>query len=113
MRSAVFTQTLTSGQTLPDNAINFTQIWKQAVLIIPPCASGSIQVYSSDSVSGVFYPVCKSDSIVTDPFTINSSLVTAGCLVHVPEGIQFLKVRNTSGCSDSVKTFKVICSEDY
>ena len=112
-RSVVFTQTLTSGQTIATSGINFSQVWQKAVMIIPSCPSGSIQMYSAFSVDGTYYPICKSDSIVTDPFTINSSLVSGGCVVHIPEGVQFFKVRNTSGCTDAVKTFKIICSEDY
>lgn len=115
MRSAVFAQTLTSGQTLPTSGINLKQIWDSVVVIIPSCPSGSIQFYVSTTETGTYYPMAEqfTSATIASPFTANSGVITGGVAVHIPNHVQFMKIRNTSGCTDAVKTFEIVCCEPY
>lgn len=115
MRSGVFTQTLTSGQTLPTDGVNLSQVWNKLVVLIPSMVSGSVQFYGATSSGATYYPITtnQTSGVVATIFTVDSAVVANGCIAELNTPVQFLKCRSTSGATDIVKTFQIICSENY
>ena len=110
MRSAVFAQTLSSGLSVPASGLDLEQIWDKVHIIVPSMASGSFEIQVASSVSGTYVQLMNSLSAT---FIVNSSIVANGCALEVPVGSQYLKVRNTSGVTDTIKTFTIVCRESF
>lgn len=110
MRSAVFAQTLTSGLSVPVSGLDLEQVWDTVHVIVPSMASGSFEVQVASSVSGTYVQLMNS---ISATFVVNSSIVANGCAINIPVGYQYLKMKNTSGVTDTVKTFTIVCRESY
>ena len=116
MAISVFTVTMTSGQLVPTSGVNLGQRgWKQIALHIPSSLSGSVGMVVSNSETGSYYPLLDPVGAVTSPVAssmqVDSGFVTGGAVAMFPGGFQFIKPKNSSGVTDYVKTFKIICSD--
>lgn len=113
MPISVFTVTMTSGQNLPDNGVDLSEMgWKKVMMEIPTTASGSFQLYAATGLSETYRPCAPmvATQNVASIYTIDSSVVANGCVAEVPAGLQYVKPRNTSGATDAVKVIKFICT---
>lgn len=106
MPQTVFTTSLASNVTL-GNSVDLGHSWRFVNLEIPTAASGDFQVYGS-SDNSIFRPIHSVSSVTA--FNIPSACTQR--IVEVPAGgIRYLKVRNTSGCTDVTTVYKFIVGD--
>ncbi len=107
-----YSVSITSGVTL-SSAIDLGQAWNHVYLQVPTMASGDLYIKGSPAVGGTFYRVCKdagNTATVHVDFKIGSA--TSQRIVPIPTGgCRFVKVENSSGCTDIVTTFNFICGD--
>lgn len=105
-----FIVTMTSG-ALSSTSADLTRSFKQVYLEIPTMASGSLFILAS--ADGSTYRRVMIDngntSTVHATFTVNSSITQR--IVPIPPGFRFYKVESTSGATDVVTQFNIICSD--
>ena len=108
MPQAVFSVDLNSGVTTSSGYIDLGHSWRVAYLEIPTMASGG-PTYIKGSSDGSTFRRVQEASSNTD-WAVASN--TSQRIVPVPiGGIRYLKVESTSGATDVITTFKVICGD--
>lgn len=109
----VYVATMTSGATL-SSAIDLSpRAWSKIYLQVPTMASGSLFLQASPSATGTFSRVMQekpnTSTVTINTFTIDSAATQR--LHPLPGGLQFIKIENSSGATDVVTTFNIICSD--
>lgn len=109
----VYQATMTSGATL-SSAIDLSpRTWNTVYLQVPTMASGDLYIQASPSATGTFNRVMhmreSTGTATIHTFVIGSS--ASQRMIPIPTGIQFMKIENSSGATDVVTTFNIICSD--
>lgn len=102
---------IASGVTL-SSATDLGGSYKDVAIAIPTMPSGTdVFLRGSDEIDGTFrrlYHPSKVDSTTPTLIQIDSSITN--CIVPVPFHVRHVKVELTTAMTDSVNTFKLICS---
>jgi hypothetical protein len=108
MPQAVFSLAVNSGVTTPTNYVDVGHSWKMVYLEIPTMASGG-PIYIKGSTDTVLFRRVVEASSNTD-WVVASNI--SGKIIPCPVGgIRYLKVETTSGTTDVITTFKIICGD--
>ena len=106
----VFSSSLASGVTL-GSSIGLGSGWDRAYLHVPTMASGDLFIQGSHDGT-TFNRVCRdrgNTATVHADFAIGSA--TSNRVIPIPvNGIPYIKIENSSGCTDVVTVYKIICS---
>ena len=102
----VYAVTMTSG-VLSSTVANFNRMYRQCFVEIPSFPSGSVYMLGSTDNS-TFRRITLADPNHATQWTLNSAIVVNGGIFPCPAGIQYMKLENTSGCTDAVKTVNFI-----
>jgi len=104
---SVFSVNVASGITL-SSGLDLGISWRRIYLEVPTMASGSLYVQAASKLDSTYRRVVHNSSM-TD-FSINSALSQK--VVPVPaDGLRFVKVESSSGCTDVITTYKFICGD--
>lgn len=106
VQQKVYQVTMTSG-ALSSTVANLNKVYGSLYLDCPSLPSGSLFLLGSPDNS-TFQRIYLNDPNHATAYTLNSSVVANGGIFAVPRGVQYIKVENTSGCTDAVKTFNFI-----
>lgn len=107
-KTSVYAVTMTSGQTL-SSALYLSKPYKNIALYVPTMASGSLYIKASFDNS-TYVRVTKGQPNESTDFVVNSA-ATQRIVPLPPLPFSYLKIENTSGATDVVTTFRVICSD--
>ena len=110
--NAVYTVTMASAGTLSTEA-KLLRSYKTAYLVIPTMTSNTqLHIQGSEQSGGtfrrVYFPMGNTAAPIGNAFAIGSACT--GCIVPIPNGIQYLKVEATATVNDGA-FFKIICSD--
>lgn len=113
---SLFPTTLASNVTL-SSAIDLSRAWKYAHLEVPTMASGDLYIQGAATLAGTYrrvaiFQVTTASAASFPDFKIAST--TTQRFVPLPQGLtglQFIKVENSSGCTDVVTTYNIVCSD--
>lgn len=102
----VYPVTMTSG-ALSSTVADLNKIYGSVYLECPSLPSGSLYLLGSAD-NTTYRRVYLNDPNHGTAYTLNSAVVANGGIFQLPRGVQYLKVENTSGCTDAVKTLNFI-----
>jgi len=97
--------TMASGTTL-SSEVDLQKPYEKMFLAVPTMASGSLFIQVSYESGGRYSRIQSTPG--TD-FSINSSATQR--VIALPTGFRFMKIENSSGATDVVTTFRVICAD--
>lgn len=106
----VYTKTMSSGGTLT-SAYDLGRCFTKIYLEVPTMASGDLFIHGS-SDGTTFRRIMREQlntTTVHSTFSIGSAITQR--MVPVPPGFRYYKVENTSGATDVVTVFNLICSD--
>lgn len=113
---AVYTTTLASNVTL-SSELDLTRAWKTVYIEIPTMASGDIYIQGAAVTGGTFrrvgiFQVTTATAASFPDFKIAST--TTQRMVPLPAAVaalQYIKVESSSGCTQVVTTYNLICAD--
>lgn len=109
----VYTLTQTSGLTRPAGYFDLQRSFRAVYLEVPSFASGA-DVFMQGSTDAntfrrIMHPPLNSATVANNTFTIASA---ASNRFHpVPDGFRYLKPEISTALTDTVITWKLLCSE--
>jgi hypothetical protein len=104
----VYSVTMTSGQTL-SAALDLSKTYDKMALVVPTMASGSLFMQGShDGVT--YFRVTQGAPNQSTDFSINSAATQRVIpLPYLP--VRYMKIESSSGCTDVLTVYKVICAD--
>ena len=108
---AVFTATMSSSATFSE-AIDLHHGWSHLHLGVPTMASSSLYVTTScdgETYYRIIQEIASTTVTVNETFRIDSS-ATQRCVSIPNPSARYIKIESTSGITDVITTFKILCT---